>query len=141
MGNWTTVNIEGTCPANEVQKLSDFVNAYHTKKDWDAFHCLCNTGGLCGLGDWSGTSINATGNLAERDYSYSSVAEELQKIGQLCPNADIKVHVGGDYESLDCIKTVHLQNGAVTIKEPEIQSLEQIDQSQIAGNLFRALMG
>lgn len=140
MGNWTTVNIIGTCPADELPKLHQFVNAYKDNDNWDMFHCLCNTGGLAGLGDWTGTTINAKGNLAERDYSYDSVAEELQKIGQMCPTADIKVHVGGDHETLTCIKTVHLQNGTVEIKEPEIHQLEDMSHEQFRANFFKAIM-
>lgn len=139
MGNWTTVNIAGTCPDSELPQLRDFVNGYIRKKDFDLFHCLCNTGGLAGLGDWAALEINTSGNLAERDYSVGSVAEELQKIGELCPNADIRIHVGDQYESLNCITTVHLQNGEVEIKEPEVKNLNGIDTVKINANLLNAL--
>ncbi len=137
MGNWTTVNIVGTCPANEVSKLSEYVNRYNSSDDWDNFHCLSATNGLCGLGDWPATEIDAAGNLAERDYSTGSVAEQLEIIGNLCPNADIKVHVGGDYETLDVINTVHLKAGIVEIKEPEIPTLKELDQETIKRRLMK----
>lgn len=138
MGNWTTVNIEGSCPKDEVAALRSYVNAYQNK-DYDNFHCLSNTGGLCGLGDWANEGISATGNLAERDFDYQDVAETLRIIGQKCPNADIKIHVGGEYESLECVKTVHLSSGEVVIKDPERPTLSPINQAQIAGNLFKAI--
>lgn len=85
--------------------------------------------------------ISVTGNLAERDFTFEDVAETLRKIGEFCPNADIKVHVGGDYESLDCVKTVYLKDGEVLVIDPERPTLAPINQNQVAGNLFKALRG
>ncbi len=140
MGNWTTVNIEGSCPANEVDALRDYVNAYNNG-DYSRIHCLSNGSGLYGLGDWANEGISVTGNLFERGFGKDDVAETLKTIGELCPNADIKVHVGGDYESLECVATVHLNKGRVNILDPERKTLAPLDQSKIAGNLMRALKG
>jgi hypothetical protein len=132
MGNWTTVHISGTCKTEDLPALRKAVN---TGDDWDAFHCLCNTGGLCGLGDWTGETMSAIGNLAERDYDVEDVAEQLKELAKVAPSLNLKVHVGGDYESLDCVATVICKDGVVTIKE-----LPSIPQGQIEGNLIKALM-
>ena len=138
MGNWTTVHISGTCKEEDLPALKKAVN---TGDDWEAFHCLCNTGGLCGLGDWTGETMSAIGNLAERDYSADDVAEQLKELAKVAPSIDLIVHVGGDYESLDCVATVKCKDGAVTMHEPEITTLPSIPQEQIEGNLMKALMG
>lgn len=141
MGNWTTVNIEGTCPYNELSNLKEFVNSYAYTDNFQKFHCLCNTKGLSGIGDWAKENIQAVGNLAERDYGAEDVAQELTKIGELCPNADIKIHIGGDYESLDCVNTVHLQKGKVEINPPDKKKLSEISGDQFKKNLLKALYG
>lgn len=139
MGNWTTVNITGTCEKEDVQALSDEINAHKQNDDWDKFHCLCNTGGLAGLGDWSGETISAVGNLAERDYSADSVAEKLSEIVKSVPSLDVVVNVGGDYESLDCIASVVCKDGKVTIEEPRVERLHEISETQVHANLMKAL--
>lgn len=137
MGNWTTVHISGKCNKADLPALKEAVN---TGDDWDKFHCLCNTGGLCGLGDWPNETISAIGNLAERDYDVESVAEQLKELIKIAPSLDLIVHVGGDYESLDCVATVKCKDGVVTIFDPEIKTLPAIPEGQITGNLLKALM-
>lgn len=136
MGNWTTVHISGSCETDDLPALKEAVN---TGEDWEAFHCLSNTGGLCGLGDWTGETMSAIGNLAERDYGVESVAEQLKELVKVAPSLSLVVHVGGDYESLDCIATVKCKDGAVTIHKPEITTLPSIPEGQIMGNLIMAL--
>lgn len=139
MGNWTTVNIKGTCPADELHELREFTR-FNTNT-YEDFHCLVSSDGLCGLGDWAQEVMNAQGNLAERGYNYESVAKELTRIAPKVPNADIKIHIGSDYESLECIKTVHLHDGEVEIKEPEISTLDEISEDKIEKNLYKAMLG
>lgn len=137
MGNWTTVNISGTCSKEDLPALR---NAINIGDDWDKFHCLCNSGGLCGLGDWSGENINATGNLAERDYDQYDVAEELENLMNIAPSLKVKVHVGADYESIKCVATVNCADDVVTIDDPEIETLDSIPDNQIQANLMEALI-
>tara|TARA_R110002072_G_scaffold248548_1_gene407530 strand:- start:1416 stop:1835 length:420 start_codon:yes stop_codon:yes gene_type:complete len=138
MGNWTTVHISGTCNAGDVPALKAAVN---TGDDWDAFHCLCNSGGLCGLGDWVCEEMSVIGNLAERDYGAEDVAAQLREFAKIAPSLNLKVHVGGAYESLDCVATVNCIDGAVTINDAEIKTLASIPQAQIQANLMSALTG
>jgi len=138
MGNWTTVHISGACDKEDVSALKKFVN---TGDDWSKFHCLCNSGGLCGLGDWATETISASGNLAERDFSASDVKEAIEDALKKAPSLTLKVHVGGDYESLECVATVNCKDGEVTIDEPEIKEIPSISQGQIQGNLMKAIYG
>ena len=137
MGNWTTVSISGTCNAKDVQALKAAINIGN---DWDAFHCLCNTGGLCGLGDWGATEINVIGNLAERDYDTQDVVEQLKELVKIAPSLNLKIHIGGDNESLDCVATVNCLDGDVIINEAEIKTLPSIPEGQIKSNLMSALI-
>lgn len=137
MGNWTTVHIYGICNENDVDALS---NAINTGDDWRKFHCLCNSGGLCGLGDWAGERINVVGNLAERDYGTSDIVQQLKKLAEVAPSLDVVIHVGGDYESLECVDTIKCKNGEVTIVEPQIKTLPSIPEERIRENLMKAIM-
>lgn len=105
MGNWTTVNIQGTCSTEDVPKLKAAIS-YDQNGDYEEFHCLSATKGLCGLGDWSGETINRIGNLAERDYDVSDVADTLLKLAAVAPSLNVKIHVGADYEYTPCIATI-----------------------------------
>ena len=136
MGNWTTVNITGTCSKEDLPALKYAIN---TGNDWDKFHCLCNTGGLCGLNDWAGESIDVQGNLAERDYDNEDIAEQLRKLIEVAPSLDLEVHVGGDYESTECVATINCRNRNVTIDDPEVKVLSDISEDQIRENLMRAI--
>ena len=118
MGNWTTVHISGTCDKKDIPALKKEVNV---GDDWKKFHCLCFTRvSICGLGNWVDENISALGNLAERDYGVNDVAEQLKKLVRVAPSLNLKIHVGGDYESLDCVATVNCIGGKITVDKPEI---------------------
>lgn len=136
MGNWTTVKLEGSCNAEDLPALR---NAVNTEDDWEAFHCLCNNGGICGLGDWTGTKIDAVGNLAERDYGKDDVAEQLRELVKVAPSLKVDVHVGGDYESRKCVATVVCGNGKVSIEPPRIQVIPEISQAQMQSAFLKAI--
>lgn len=138
MGNWTTVHISGMCDKKDLPALK---KAIDKGNDYENFHCLCNTGGLCGIGDWVNEDISVVGNLAERDYGQDDIKDKLQDLAKIAPSLTLKVHVGGDYESLDCVATVVCAEGEVNINSPEINKLPSIPQGQIHGNLMMALMG
>lgn len=149
MGNWTTVNITGTCNKKDLPALKKAVNSYNDSKllhkyglgDWELFNCLSNTGGLCGLGDWTGETIYAIGNLAERDFTTNDIAEQLEKLVEIAPSLNLKIHVGGDYESLDCISTIECKDGQVNILEPEISTILEIPQEQIQNKFISIMTG
>ncbi len=137
MGNWMTVHIIGTCDVSDVPALR---NDLDPGADYSNFHPLCNTRGLCGLGDWAATKIDRIGNLAERDYSVESVAETLGKLAWAAPSLAVKIHCGGDYESTKCVATITLKGKEVTIGDPEVEDTGEISTEQIKNNL-RSVLG
>lgn len=140
MGNWTTVKMVGTCDAKEVQGLHDAVAFDINDNDgWDGFNCLSDSGGMCGLGNWAGETINATGNLAERNYDANNVARVLVDLVKIAPSLDLKVHVGGDFEDKKCVATVTCKAGEVTTGDPEIESIGELDEDKIMENLMKQL--
>lgn len=124
MGNWRTVKIVGTCDASELDALRAAI-AY---KKFEPYHCLSDTGGLLGVGNWAAINISAQGNLAERDYSVQDVASHLQQLVEVAPSLDIVVHCGGEYESLNVVNTIVVSNGVVVIEDPHIDSLKKTDE-------------
>jgi len=141
MGNWRTVQIEGSIAAEDVPAARAFVN---TGEDWDRFHPLCNYGpSLCGLGDWVGETVRAVGNLSERDYSVEAVADTLRKMAVYVPSLRLKVHCGGEYESTDCVATLTVLDGEVTVGPPEVTTvgvgLDELATGRLAQILFGGL--
>ena len=139
MGNWRTVNIVGTCDAADLPALGAAVNI---GDDWDRFHCLCNPGpSICGLGDWTGATIDARGNLAERDYRVEDVAKALEKLVAVAPSLTVRVHCGDDYEDATCVATVVAEDGAVSIDGPQVPAVATLGEGEMAANMFAALLG
>lgn len=138
MGNWTTVNIVGTCDAQDIEALKV---ALTMKDDYSNFHCLINSGGICGLPDWAREKIDVVGNLAERDYGADSVRGTLEEIAKTAPSLSVKVHVGGDYEDKKCVATVVLRDGKALVEDPEIEEIRDIEPMQMHGTMLTALMG
>lgn len=138
MGNWTTVHIEGSIPSAEIRAAKAFVDI---GDDYENFHCLCKTRGLCGLGNWPAEKINRVGNLSERDYDKDDVANALREFAKAAPNASLKIHVGGDNESDDCVATVILHAGIVEVLPPEKAKIPDIPEEQMTYNLMDALRG
>lgn len=137
MGNWTTVNIVGTCAESEVAELR---KALDPGRDYRNFHCLV-CGGICGLPNWAGTNINATGNLAERGYNAESVREQLEVLAMVAPSLAVKVHVGGENESSECVATVTLANMVATVGPPEVASITKPSDEQLRAMAFKQLAG
>jgi len=109
-------------------------------KNYDNFNCLTITNGLCGLGNWVKPVVNAVGNLAERNYTVESVANVLKLIAEKWDGVELTIHVGGDYESDECIATVILKNGKVDILPPQIEKLPELDEDIIIDRLMSQLM-
>jgi len=138
MGDWMTVKIVGTCSKADLPKLTDAVD-WERDRDRD-FHCLSFTGGLAGLPMWAQENIDVIGNCAERDYTPNDVAKVLGDLAKIAPSLNVKVHCGDHYESENCIATITLANGVVTIGDPEIATIGMISEKQMHDNLMR-LMG
>lgn len=133
MGDWRTVFMVGRCAPEHVAALREAITP---GEDYRNFHCLVNSGGLCGIWDWAAESILAVGNLAERNYTVENVAARLALLLKVAPSLELKVHCGGDYESVECIATITVSEGKVTIAEPEILKLPEISEEQVKGRLF-----
>lgn len=135
MGDWRRVQVIGSCAAEEVPALRE---ALDPGLDYHNFHCLV-CGGIAGLPNWAGESINAVGNLAERNYDERAVAKTLEQLAKKAPSLAVKVHVGEAYEEDTCVATVVLEQGAVTINPPEIGAIPQQSDGQMESNFMNAL--
>jgi hypothetical protein len=121
MGNWMTVKIVGTCDKGDVPALRQAIDP---GADYENFHCLSYVKySIASLPMWADEKINVMGNLAESDYNSEGVAEALDEIATCVSSLNVKVHCGGAYESKDCVATVTLASGKVTIGEPEVKTL------------------
>jgi hypothetical protein len=111
-----TVNITGTIAPVDMPAAKTFVGT-----DEDRFHPLRNYSfSICGLGDWTAERIEACGNLSERDYTVEDVAATLRDMVAVVPSLRAKVHCGGDYESEDCVATITVADGVVSVGPPEV---------------------
>lgn len=135
MGDWMTVRIVGTCNKNDLPKLKMAVD--WDGGDFDNFHCLSHAGGLAGLPMWAQETIDAVGNCAERDYTPQSVAETLREFAEIAPSLNVKVHCGGAHESETCVATVTLENGRITVGDPEVESVGKIAEEQMLANYLK----
>ena len=132
MGNWKRVEIIGTCDPSEVNALRAVVCVDFTDDRWT---CISGSSGICGLPRWPNAQIRAVGNLGERDYSAASVADALNHYLRSAPSLDVRVHVGGDYESDECIATVRIDEGRYKVCKAEKETIPEIDPKQIEFNL------
>lgn len=140
MGNWRTVHIDGTIDREQVEAARKVCLQDYMSDDCD-WHALAysETPSICGLHSWPDSRINAVGNCAERDFTVEDVAEALRKVAAAAPSFKAKVHCGGDYESTECIATITVADGSVTLGDPECAELPQISQAQMMGRLFAAM--
>lgn len=152
MGNWRRVHIVGGMLAEEVDALKAEINqvleggmfAHRYKQDenqMEKFGPLSYTGGLCGFGSWPAPSINAVGNLAERDYDPAAVARHLEQLAKVAPSLGVLVHCGADYETDECINTVVLFEGKTAVRWPDVKTIPEFAPMQLENNLMRALLG
>jgi len=135
MGNWTRVRIEGYCIESEVPSLRRHLEAIFMDPSWGPLH----NGGLAGLPNWGLAVIDVVGNLGERGFDSEDVADALRTIGVIAPSLFVRVHMGGDYESAECVATVELCDGKTTIGEPKIKEIPDITEEQMEAALFRQL--
>jgi len=136
MGNWRRVWIRGTIPEASLDAVEKF---FTHDREYRNFNCLSMGDGLCGLSHWVKTEVNSIGNLAERDYSVNDIKEVLEELEKKVPhcNVELTIHAGADYESDDCISTIIMKDGVVTINPPEIKVMPPITDEQIQGNFLK----
>lgn len=131
MGDWRTVNIVGSIGPAEVEPLRAHL-AQH-------FGPLSPTGHLFGLGDWPAAEIDAAGNLAERDYSPHDVYDALWPLRIIAPSMRLTVHVGGDWESTECVATITMDGDGVFDGPPEVATVRPVDVATAMGRMLAAL--
>lgn len=137
MGNWRTVHLIGTCDPAEVETIRTLL----IPDGWYLnFGPLSITQGLCGLGDWPAETINSSGNLAERNYTPSDVAEHLRGLVTFAPSLQLIVHCGGDYESTRCIATLYVRDGQVIEGEPAVETLHGVSEATMTTRLLKQLV-
>lgn len=138
MGNWRTVNLRGQMAEADIEKANEFLNPGEDYRHWT---CMSFSSGLAGLGHWPAEVINADGNLSERDYSVDDVAETLRDLVKVAPSLELKVHCGGEYESEECLATVTVANGEVSIGAPEVPKVKAASMDSVMGRLFGHMHG
>jgi hypothetical protein len=137
MGNWRTVHIQGTCGAGDVPALREFLDLDFAADDWGCLH----SGGLAGLQNWAGETIDVVGNLGERGFDPDDVATELRKIiDSVAPTLRVKVDCGDDFESLTCVATVIVgEDSTVAVVPPSVASGPEIDPAALQDRFLRAI--
>jgi len=135
MGNWRTVQIEGTCAATDIAALRQYLAAGCEDPRWGPLHC----GGACGLPNWADEEINVCGNLGERGFTPEDLRDELLKLCGVAPSLAVDVHCGGDYEDTKCVATVHLERGRSVVLDPQIEAVGQPSPEQIEQQVMAML--
>lgn len=126
MGNWRTVNIKGKIDKKDV---GDIVGFLSDDAGWySPAACLTMGLSLCGLNTWVGVDgvIDASGNLAERDFDNDDIERALVFLAEKYPSLELTLHSGSDWESLECSATFIVANGKCTRMEPQIKELQEI---------------
>ena len=138
MGNWRRANVIGTVDDGEVGALRKALT--FDPKTYEGFGPLSN-GGIAGLPMWATPTFNVVGNLGERGYDEESIAEHLETLAEAAPSLRCVVHLGGDYETDDCVKTITIADGKTQITEPQVDVLGAIPEAQMQGHLMAMLSG
>ena len=142
MGNWRTVNITGSMDPREAKDMIDFLTYGDNWSKWDtdAAPLLINES-LCGLNQWvsdNGT-IDAIGNLAERDFDNGDIEKALIYLAQKYPSMKLTLHSGSNWEELQCTATFHVEGGVVRRCEPEVEMIHAIPEGQGMMRLMKIL--
>lgn len=129
----------GTCAPEDVRKLSA---ALDMGDSYEHFGPLSNSGGLAGLNDWAGTTIDRIGNLAERNYSPEQVADHLRKIVAVVPSLIARIDCGADYEADGCVATVIVgEDRQVAVIPPQTDTIREIPPEQVMQALEDVFQG
>lgn len=138
MGDWRTVNIKGKISKDEVNAAREFLKSDYYRED--SVYYLQFSEGLCSVGEWvkeDGT-IDAIGNVYERDCNNEDLLRELTVLAEKFPTLDIILHSGSNWESLTCSASFVVKDGKCEQKEPMIPELHEISSAQIYTNLAKA---
>lgn len=133
MGNWRTVHIIGSCDPAEIGALEERLCVDYMGDDgfenWGPLS-WSPSGSLCGVNSWVAPTMNTVGNLAERDYVPEDVADELRRLVEVAPSLTLLVHCGDDWESTECVATIVVAGGNVTVEDPQVNHLREVTQDE-----------
>lgn len=148
MGNWRTVEIKGNVSINQKDGLITYLT---TDENWespsskdDIFYLqISKTNSICGLNKWINNdgSIDASGNVFERDSQPEDIKNEMITIAENFDGLNVIVNIGDDYESETCVMSLIVKGGKVEVVEPIVKNLEGIGLNQMEINLLKALKG
>ena len=133
MKSWVRVEIQGSCREAEVSALQKALTPGET------FHSLTSLG-IYGLPNWAAPSIYAVGNLSERSLGAEEVAVALARLAEVAPSLNVTVNVGGERQSDVCVKTVALQEGKVSMLDPEVVRVPGVCEEQLSERLNIAVL-
>lgn len=140
MGNWRTVNIDGI-----ISNQDEVNNIRADLLDSDTMFYLQFSDGLAAIGSWvprvAGMKISVEGNLYERDCDLGELERELCVFAEKCPSANLVVNAGDDWESLTCVATFVVKDGACERIAPEVQTLREISETMMFQRMMKSLYG
>lgn len=139
MGDWRRVHLVGTCDPADVPALRENIAFDLSAEDLSNFHSLSSGGGIAGLPIWAAPTINAVGNLAERNYDAEDVRNALERLAKIAPSLTVKAHLGDHYEADECVDTITLEGGKASVGPPEVESIPDIPESQMMANFERQM--
>jgi len=147
MGNWRTVELKGKVTnRDEIEKMIDYLtvdqNSCTSQAYNDEIFYLQFGTGLYGINQWINNdgSIDICGNVYERDCAIEDLHNELSILAAKFPSLELILHVGGDYESTECILSFIVKNSEVKKVKPLVNKLNGIDKERAMANFFKAII-
>jgi hypothetical protein len=151
MGNWRTVEIVGRVSPEQAVNMIEWLkedDADWKNIDWDNYEehpieYLRMNRSLCGINQWvneDGT-ITCQGNLSSKSPSDEDVERELNLLVEKYDTLELKLHLGGDYESDTCVATFTAKDGTVTKGDPEKETVSGASIDDMNSRMFGFLTG
>lgn len=138
MGDWMRVSLRGTIAPEDIPAAVAFLTPNDDYSNWGP---LTYTPGLCSLGQWVTPEICMDGNLSERNYSVDEVAVAFRGLVAAAPSLTLKVHCGGPYESEECVATLTVADGEVSVGGPEVGTVPGVSDEVFQARVFGILGG
>lgn len=145
MGNWRTVQVQGTIDAQEAQDAISLLR-YRLGTNVDPqreYYCLswCEPPSLVGLNQWifADGTVTGHGNLAERDYSIATVEGTLRDLAQRFLSLNMVLHAGGENEDPTCVATLWVRDGHVALLPPQVPTVHGKSEAEMVANLLKNL--
>jgi hypothetical protein len=150
MGNWRTVNMEGRVSREQAADMIKYLTIDHsdfTDEEWDALNdfpieYFQMHRSLCGINQWVGEdgAINKKGNLSAKSPSEDDVLRELQHLAQKYDTLEMLLHMGGNYESEECVSSFIAKGGRVEQVKPLVDTVECVSQEEANARILKFLL-